>query len=543
MLAYHEATKHHFHRFAAGPHDLDWANQPDPFRRYHGAPLLPLEQVAATDEPLYEASFYAGEVASRPLTEATLSQLFFDSLSLSAWKELGRARWSLRVNPSSGNLHPTEAYVACGPLPPLAARAFLAHYAPREHALELRAHLEQGAWERLCALLPRGALLVGLTSIHWREAWKYGERAFRYCQHDVGHAIGALSVAAAALGWRARLIEGPSSSALARFLGVHGQLEAEAEHAESLLVLFPQDALQGEVELGDEDLLSAAAPAWFGSPNELSPEHVDWSAIEAAEEATLKPQTPSVQREEGPWQVPSPRREAIGREPIPLRRIVRRRRSAVALDGHSGMARDAFYQALVRTLPGPGRLVLEVLPWKPCVDLLLFVHRVAGLEPGLYLCARSPERAASLRQEFQAQLSWEAVEGAPSGLALVRLRTGDVRSLARGVACHQEIAADGCFALAMLARFEPELRAHGAWFYRRLYWECGLIGQLLYLEAEALSLSATGIGCFFDDPVHGLIGLTGRRIQDLYHFTLGGAVEDPRLTTLPAYPAPQQDPA
>ena len=29
---------------------------------------------------------------------------------------------------------------------------------------------------------------MALTSITWREAWKYGERAFRYCNHDVGHA-------------------------------------------------------------------------------------------------------------------------------------------------------------------------------------------------------------------------------------------------------------------------------------------------------------------------------------------------------------------
>ena len=48
------------------------------------------------------------------------------------------------------------------------------------------------------------SFLVALTSIHWREAWKYGERAFRYCQHDAGHAIGALRFAAAlsAGGWR-----------------------------------------------------------------------------------------------------------------------------------------------------------------------------------------------------------------------------------------------------------------------------------------------------------------------------------------------------
>ncbi len=545
MLAYHEATKHHLQRFAAGPHDLDWANQPDPFRRFPGAPLLALEHVAPADEPPYEPSFHAGEIAPRPLSWATLSQLLFDSLSLSAWKQLGPSRWSLRVNPSSGNLHPTEAYVACGALPPLAARPFLAHYAPREHALELRSELTAQAWERLASRLPCGALLVGLTSIHWREAWKYGERAFRYCQHDLGHAIGAITVAAAALGWRARLLEGPSSAALARFLGVDAQAGPEAEHAECLLALFPQDAAPGKFELGDAELVAAAAGPWLGRANELSPEHVAWSAIDAAEEATLKPETPGAFGEErsGSWQVPAWPREAIGREPIPLRRIVRQRRSAVALDGKSGLARDAFFQALARTLPGPGRLALEVWPWRPRVDLLLFVHRVADLEPGLYMCVRSPDRAAGLRHELRSDLAWEPVRGAPQALGLFARRAGDVRAVARGVACHQEIAADGCFAVGMRAELEPALRERGPWFYRRLFWECGLIGQLLYLEAEALSLSATGIGCFFDDPVHALLGLRGRRFQDLYHFTLGGAVADARLTTLPAYPAPEEDPA
>lgn len=43
VRAYHERTKHHFQHYAAGPHGLDWANQPDPFRRFLGAELLPLE--------------------------------------------------------------------------------------------------------------------------------------------------------------------------------------------------------------------------------------------------------------------------------------------------------------------------------------------------------------------------------------------------------------------------------------------------------------------------------------------------------------------
>ena len=61
---------------------------------------------------------------------------------------------------------------------------------------------------------------VGLTSITWREAWKYGERAFRYCQHDVGHALAALRFAAAALGWRLQLLQEWDDAMLARLLGL-----------------------------------------------------------------------------------------------------------------------------------------------------------------------------------------------------------------------------------------------------------------------------------------------------------------------------------
>ena len=63
-----------------------------------------------------------------------------------------------------------------------------------------------------------------------------------------------------------------------------------------------------------------------------------------------------------------------------------------------------------------------------------------------------------------------------------------------------------------------------------------MIGQVLYLEAEAAGVRGTGIGCFFDDPVHSLLGLETQRFQSLYHFTVGHPIEDQRLTTLPAYP-------
>lgn len=65
---------------------------------------------------------------------------------------------------------------------------------------------------------------------------------------------------------------------------------------------------------------------------------------------------------------------------------------------------------------------------------------------------------------------------------------------------------------------------------------------MLYLEAEAAGVRSTGIGCYFDHVFHELMGLAGDEFQDLYHFTVGAAVEDRRLLTLPAYGVREYNP-
>src|SRR5438093_10376672 len=101
--------------------------------------------------------------------------------------------------------------------------------------------------------------------------------------------------------------------------------------------------------------------------------------------------------------------------------------------------------------------------------------------------------------------------------------------------CYHVIAVDGFFILGMIAEFTASLDDYGPSFYRKLFWESGIVGQVLYLEAEAAGARATGIGCFYDDPVHEVLGLTGHTFQSLYHFTVGMPVEDTRLTTEPGY--------
>ena len=135
---YHILSKHHPQRFAPGPGALDWANQPDPFRRFSETDLVPLPLVAGDGFCRYDALFDPAAAEPRPFDMAGLGLLFELGLGLSAWKEYGESRWALRNNPSSGNLHPTEGYLVILSETAGAPEPGVYHYAPHEHALERR---------------------------------------------------------------------------------------------------------------------------------------------------------------------------------------------------------------------------------------------------------------------------------------------------------------------------------------------------------------------------------------------------------------------
>jgi nitroreductase len=216
---------------------------------------------------------------------------------------------------------------------------------------------------------------------------------------------------------------------------------------------------------------------------------------------------------------------------LDARALILQRRSAIAFDGRSAIDLPRFIAMLSRVMPGR-RAPWDALWWTPRIHLALFVHRVDGLDPGLYVLPREAAALGRLKGAVHREFLWER---AADPLPLFRLLRGDCRALAQRLSCDQDIAADGFFSLGMIADFDRSLREHGPSFYRHLFWESGVVGQVLYLEAEAAGARATGIGCFYDDPVHDVLGLEGHAFQSLYHFTVGVPIEDTRLTTEPGY--------
>jgi SagB-type dehydrogenase family enzyme len=282
---YHERTKHRLDAYAKGPQYLDWDQQPNPFRRFAGAEVVELPLLEENPPPAPPFSKEGSKsLPSISISESSpaspfakgglrgISLLLQLSLGLSAWKQFGPDRWALRCNPSSGNLHPTEGYIVATGIDGLQDGVY--HYAPHEHALELRGNITPNP-----ASTPQ--CLFGLSSIAWREAWKYGERAFRYVQLDVGHALGAIRYAAAALGLQVELLA-VTDAEIATLLGLDRQQDfqnAETEHPDLLLRVY--------AETPTNPAYLPTVTQWHGQANTLGgfPKH-EWPIIDEVMNAT-----------------------------------------------------------------------------------------------------------------------------------------------------------------------------------------------------------------------------------------------------------------
>ena len=526
IVRYHEQTKHRFERYARSAGYMDWENQPNPFRFYENAKIVELP-LLTEDPPGNHADLYRRDrTPPRDFTLETIAAMLELSLGLSAWKAVGGSQWSLRMNPSSGNLHPTEAHLILRQLPAVPAGVY--HYNAFSHCLEERALIGAALEQQITAHFGADGFLVGLSSIFWRESWKYGERAFRYCNHDVGHALAALSIAAGLFGWKATYLNELSDDALDTVLGFDKIQfpELEREDPDLLCFIHPHDRADIPRTLPDPVIAEFTRLTFHGIPNTLSKKRVNWQIIYRTANLTRKPATPPSTYV---FSHAKCRHHAAGR--LAAAEIIRRRRSAVAFKRSGSLEKAQFLAMLDKTLPRNTCAPFDAELMHPSVHLLIFVHHVTNMTPGLYFFLRNDKDTDRLKKAADSSFLWQPIE---DNFPLYFLKAGNFRQTAMTVSCHQEIAGESVFSLGMLAVFADTIDA-APYRYRQLFWETGMIGQVLYLEAEAHGVRGTGIGCFFDDAVHEIIGIRDNQYQSLYHFTVGKPIEDHRLATLPPY--------
>src|SRR3984893_3104812 len=270
-LEYHELTKYSPKSLQRTQHSLGLASMANPFRQYECVRVvdLPFDPPAPQISALEVLEGKTGNTLARDGAEF-LSQLMFYSASISASKRIPStgAIYSLRVNPSSGNLHPTEFHFCTRGLVDWSDGLY--HYRPSSHMAEQRAIGDFGAQ----LVNDSAPLIFVLTSIAWREAWKYRDRAYRYCLHDIGHAWQALTLAARSLG--------SESFAIGHFLDdrVAESCVLSADEWPMLIVGLHGPSIP-------VNKLNADKTVVFGcQPNRLSEEHETYPLIERIHSAT-----------------------------------------------------------------------------------------------------------------------------------------------------------------------------------------------------------------------------------------------------------------
>jgi SagB-type dehydrogenase family enzyme len=142
----------------------------------------------------------------------------------------------------------------------------------------------------------------------------------------------------------------------------------------------------------------------------------------------------------------------------------------------------------LRAAPSAGALYpIEIYP---------VIHRVAGLEPGLYHYAV---------QEH----------------ALELLRAGDLQGEIVRHGLMQGFLGEANLVLVFTAIFQRLRWKYQERTYRYALLEGGHLGQNVYLAATSMGMGACAVGAFLDDDLNGMLGVDGQQEASIYLLAVG----------------------
>jgi SagB-type dehydrogenase family enzyme len=476
---YHERTKHSEERLRASSHQLDWENQPVPFKLYRDLETIPLPR-----------SLELGTVSALRAISASVARETEPSEQVPGLRALARVLYYsagitkvnrspggdvyFRAAPNTGALYHVDLYLACRDLPDLPAGIY--HFGPHDFALRrLRVGDYRGAFVEAAGLEPslaQAPVVVASASTYWRNAWKYRERAYRHAFWDGGTLHANLLAVAAAQGLAAKVVAGFADRDVEHLLG----LDPAREGALALVPLGR--AAEPPPPAPDAPLLNLETEP-------LPSSEIDYPAIREIHSASSLEHGEEVAHWRGvvlPRPKPDPLSELFPLRPLaeadwpaePLESVILRRGSTRRFDASRSLTFEELSTALaVATASIPADFTED--PESSLLDLYVIAHAVKGLPPGAYYLRR-----------------------AESGLEL--LEEGEFRAIAGRLGLFQELAAAAGANVYCLADLEPILARFGNRGYRAAQLEGGIVGGRLYLAAYALRFGATGL-TFLDDEV------------------------------------------
>ena len=467
ILAYHEATKHSPVSVRTRAHYLDWDNRPFPFKFYTDLEGIPLpEDIPSLDVPALEAIGVTSVLDPTPGPDiAALARLLVLGAGVhhtKTFRKGGVPRF--RNYASAGALYPVEVYMGCADLQGLPAGVY--HFDPQGPTLTpLREGDHRGHLVRATAGEPaaaRAPVVLVLTGIPWRTAWKYTERGYRHLFWDAGMILANVLALAASARLPVRVVLGFADAEVSALLGLEQRRE------------FPLCL----VAIGAEDF---EVPAAAEPPEEVSFRVPPLSQTEYVYKGIL--QANDAGRLDAPKEARRWRRiEGVDQEVEPTQPL------------SSDTAPDSLEDVLRRRgsarIFAPGAI--------PATVLRTILERATVGIPTDYAPG-----GAHLVEPY---LIANAVQGLDQGACVFRdgelrlLERGDFRREAGFLCLEQELGATAAATHFLLADLPRTLDALGARGYRAAQLEAGIIAGRLYLGAYAHRFGATGL-TFYDDAV------------------------------------------
>ena len=496
---YHNSTKHTYWSVRGG-HGLDWPNQPLPFKIYKDVESirLPRDGGPITAGLLEALGASPTSLDGESIPDlGLLARLLYFSAGITKRMPYTGGEIFFRAAACTGALYHIDLYLVCGDLSGLEAGIY--HFGPHDFGL---VQLRKGDYRRALveasgeeASVAEAPVTVVLADTHWRNAWKYGARAYRHAFWDSGTLLANMLAVASGAGVPARVVTSFVDSDVHRLLGLE-------EEKESVIGLVPLGRVPGQ-EIGETPLIDP-----LDLPTEpISPKMVEYPAIydfhrssslETAEEVKgIRGGIPAGQSREAMGAlVPLPR-GGEGLRDRTLEDTIVRRGSTRAF-AHESITLEQLSAALDYSNRGIDADLLA--PYGSSLNrLFLIVNAVEGIAPGVYLYHRESH-------------------------SLEMLKEGEFRREAGYLGLEQKIPADASVNVYMLTDLEQGLDVFGNRAYRMAELEAGIIGGRLYLVAYGTGFGASGL-TFYDDEVIEFFGPRAEGLSVMFLVALGKSVK------------------
>jgi SagB-type dehydrogenase family enzyme len=464
-LAYHDITKHSYTSVRSNAYSLDWDNKPLPYKIYPETASigLPRDLTLSTLPTLEAIAGGAGARTATALDLSALGRILFCAGGLTRHRNAGGEEYHFRAAASAGALYPVEIYAASAEVDGLAAGLY--HFSPAD--LKMRG-LRSGDWRATIAAscaaenaVREARLVLLMSAIFWRSAWKYRARSYRYCFWDAGTILANLLAAISAEGLEAEVLTAFADAPLERLLGIDGEREG----------------MICAVAIGKTTAPAAAAL----EPAPLEFETVPLSGKEIFYDDLIKVHRASKLSIEEARRVASARFDLVLPQPTETTNQIEPIEPINAL----GLGTTILRRGSTRVFAGEsldGKVVATIMDlssghphadFPRLTDTYLIVNAVEGMQPGAYYYARE-------RQSFDL------------------LKAGDFRNNAGYLCLEQRLGADCSVLICYMANLRNVLRAFGNRGYGDAHLEAGLLGGRAYLAAYSLEHGATGL-TFYDD--------------------------------------------